>query len=99
MNGRTCSDLRTITDLTVICNANLATQLTGRSDAAAASHTNLCRRNGRWTNRAIVTNVDQIIELDGVSQASLTQECSVYSGVCTNLDIVPDDQTANLWHL
>jgi hypothetical protein len=99
MNGRTRTDLRAITDLAVVSDANLATQEAGRTHATAARYTDLRSGNRRRANSAAVANVDQVVELDRVPKSGLAKKRAIHGRVGADLDIIADHKATNLGHL
>jgi len=92
-------DMHIIGDFDVSDDSGLPGYRAAFPDPGTAGNTHTGSNCRVLTDDDIMGYLDQVIELDATLDKRVTQRTSINGGIGTDLDVIPDDYSAQLWSL
>src|SRR6185369_6024276 len=98
-HGRARGDHHAIAERQVAEDDGGAADLAMRADGGAAGHARAARHHGVRADAHVVTDLDQVVELDAVLDDRVVERATVDAGVGADLHVVADAHRAELLDL
>src|SRR5207248_11200245 len=92
-------DHRAVADRNVIAHRHSASKSHPFSKFCRTGHPREARDDAILPNIAVVRNLNQVIDLRAAPHARHAELSSIDAGARADLDIVPNDDRPDLWHL